>query len=64
MIFRGVTVEEGAVVENAVLMQNSTVAANAVIDCGILDKNSGINTGTVLKGSALLPFVVAKGKKV
>ncbi len=64
IIFRGVTVEEGAVVENAILMQKSVVEEGAKIDCGILDKNSRINAGTVLKGSAHLPFVVGKNKNV
>ncbi len=64
VIFRGVTVEEGAVVENAILMQKSIVEGDAKIDCGILDKNSRISSGTVLKGSAQLPFVVGKNKTV
>ncbi len=64
VIFRGVCVEEGAVVENAILMQNSVIERDARIACAITDKNARISAGVEVRGSARVPFVVGKGKRV
>ena len=64
VLFRGVTVEEGAVVEDSILMQNTKVGKDARICRIITDKDVTVGEGTELRGAAKLPFVVGKGKKV
>ena len=64
ILFRGVTVEEGAVVENSILMQKSVVGADSKIAFVITDKNASIGAGSDLKGSPKAPFVIGKGKEV
>ena len=64
VIFRGVVVEEGAVVEDSILMQKSTVGKNAQVCRVITDKNVVINEETEVRGASSLPFVIGKGKKV
>lgn len=64
VIFRGVTVEEGAVVEDSILMQKSTVGKNAKVCRTIADKNVAVSEGCEMQGTAALPFVIGKGKKV
>ena len=52
VLFRGVKVEKGAVVENCILMQGTAVGANAGLACVISDKNATIGSNMVLKGTA------------
>ena len=51
IIFRGVKVEKGAVVENCILMQETLVGENAQLDNVISDKNAVIGEGIILKGT-------------
>ena len=51
IIFRGVKVEKGAVVENCILMQETYVGENAQLDNVIADKNAVIGDGIILKGT-------------
>lgn len=51
ILFRGVTVEKGAVVENCILMQETSVGQNATLSNVISDKNSVISESMILKGS-------------
>lgn len=51
VIFRGVTVEKDAVVENCILMQETSVGANSHIVNVIADKNAIIGDNMVLKGT-------------
>ncbi|MBQ8894850.1 MAG: glucose-1-phosphate adenylyltransferase subunit GlgD [Clostridia bacterium] len=64
VIFRGVTVEEGAVVEDSILMQRSVVGKNAKVSRTITDKNVTVSEDCEMQGTAALPFVIGKGKKV
>ena len=64
VLFRDVVVEEGAVVENCVLMQRTTVGKNATVVRTITDKNVTVSEGSEMRGTATLPFVIGKGKKV
>lgn len=64
ILFRGVTVEEGAVVENAILMQKSVVGKGSKVTYVITDKNVVIGDGKDLKGAANAPFVIEKNKEV
>ena len=51
ILFRGVKVAKGAVVENCILMQETVVEPEAVLDNVIADKNSVISEKVVLKGT-------------
>lgn len=51
IIFRGVKIEKGAVVENCILMQETEVGENAQLDNVIADKNAVIGEGMILKGT-------------
>ena len=64
VLFRGVTVEEGAVVENSILMQNTKVGKDARVSRVITDKNVKVTEGNELRGAVKLPFVIGKGKTV
>ena len=64
IVFRGVTVERGAVVKNSILMQGVTVRAGASLDHVILDKNVTVNAGRVLTGYEGIPLVFRKNLTV
>lgn len=51
ILFRGVTVEKDAVVENCILMQETAVGTAADINNVIADKNAVIGENMVLKGT-------------
>ena len=59
-LFRGVSVGEGAVVRNCVIMQHCAIGAGAVVENIICDKNVTISPGVKLSGSEKSPFVVGK----
>lgn len=60
IIFRGVTVSEGAVIKNSIVMQGSFIGKGAAINCAILDKNVVIKDGVNLSGHQSIPFYVPK----
>ena len=60
IVFRGVTVEHGAVVKNSILMQGVAVRSGAVLDHVILDKNVTVNAGRQLTGYEGIPLVFRK----
>lgn len=62
VLFRGVTVADGAVVKNSVIMQGCHIEANAVLDHVILDKNVTITEGRTLTGYEGLPLVIKKNQ--
>lgn len=64
VLFRGVTVEEGAVVEDSIIMQKTVIGKNAKVRRTIADKNVTVSEGCELQGAPALPFVIGKGKKV
>ena len=64
ILFSGVTVEEGAEVRNSILFLDAVVRKDGKITSVICDKKSEITAGRELKGSADLPLVVPKYKKV
>lgn len=61
IIFRGCTVKKGAVVENSVVMQDSTVGENVKLGYAVLDKKTIINDNRMLFGYITHPFFVEKG---
>lgn len=60
IIFRGVTVEPGAVVRNSILMQKGVVEAGAEVDCVIADKDVTVTAGKRLRGVMNYPVVIGK----
>lgn len=64
VIFRGVKIEEGAVVENCILMQETYVGKNAQLDNVIADKNSSVGEGLVIKGNEENHFFIKKNETV
>lgn len=60
IIFRGVTVARGAVVENSIIMQDSFVSENVKLNCVIMDKSSVITPNKNLSGDKSYPFMVGK----
>lgn len=62
VLFRGVTVEKGAVVENCILMQGAKVAADVQLDRVIADKNSSIGEGMIIKGTEKKTFLIKKNQ--
>lgn len=64
ILSRGVVIEKGAVVENCILMQETSVGADAVLNNVIADKNAVIGEGMVLKGTEKKHFFVTKNQIV
>ncbi|RKD73179.1 glucose-1-phosphate adenylyltransferase [Sinobaca qinghaiensis] len=60
ILFRGVTVEKGAVVKDSIILQRCHIKADSTIDYSIIDKDSTIASGTTLKGIEDRPYVIAK----
>ena len=53
--------KKGAVVENSVIMQDSTVGEGARVNYAILDKDVIIQDSRLLSGYITHPFYAAKG---
>ncbi|MBO7178832.1 MAG: glucose-1-phosphate adenylyltransferase subunit GlgD [Clostridia bacterium] len=60
VIFRGVNIARGAVVENSIIMQDSFVSENVKLNCVIMDKDSVITPNKNLSGDKSYPFIVGK----
>ena len=60
IIFRGCTVEEGAVVRNSIIMPNDVITKGAQLENVICDKFVNIGEGVRLYGSALRPLIVTR----
>ena len=60
LLGRYVDVEEGAVVENSIILQNVRIHKNARLSHVIIDKNVDIDENTVLKGNEFFPLVIEK----
>ncbi len=64
IIFRGVTVEKGAKLENCIIMQSGVIHANAQLSYVVADKNVSIKEGRTLMGCKTFPMVIGKGLTV
>ena len=64
VIFRGVTIEKGAVVTNCVLFHGTHVCKNAKLNCIVADKDVLISEGVNLSGNDNMPFYIQKGRKI
>ena len=58
VIFRGVRVKKGAVVENCVINQNCVIGEGAMLNYAVLDKDVVINDKRLLSGYITHPFFV------
>ncbi len=64
VLFRQVTICEGAEVENCVIMNDSVVGEGAKLKNVILDKNVTVRPGAVLVGTKQNPIIVKRGETV
>ena len=64
VLFRGVKVEKGAVVENCILMQGSRVSADVQLDRVISDKNAVIGECMIIKGTNKKTFLIKKNQSL
>ena len=64
ILFRGVRVRKNTVVKNCVLLQDTSVGENVMLNCVISDKNANINDERTLSGHETQPFYIAKGKSI
>ena len=60
-VFRQVTVEEGAQVQDCVIMNDCVIGAGAEVRCAILDKNVVVRPGSRLIGTPDNPVIVKRG---
>ena len=64
VLFRQVTVAEGAEVEDAIVMNNCVIGEGAKLKNVILDKNVTVTPGAKLYGTKEHPIVIKKGETV
>lgn len=64
IIFKGVKVEDGAVVRNSILMQDTVIGEGTKINCVIADKNVNIKAGIELSGAANFPLSLSKDTRI
>lgn len=64
ILFRKVHVKEGAVIENAVIMQNCTIDKDVELNNVIFDKNVSIAEGKVLTGDENYPVIIEKNASI
>ncbi len=64
VLFRGVKVNQGAVVKDSIIMQNTEVLNNAQLTNVVLDKDVVVGENKVLMGEKSYPFIVGKRIKI
>ena len=64
IIFRGVKVCKGAVIRNSIIMQDTVIGENALLNCIIADKSVSVKDRRVLSGAEDHPFYIGKGMMV
>ena len=64
VLFRGVHVGRGCVVENAVLLDGCVLCGGAKFSSGIADKNARLEGDVTLHGHSTLPLFVEEGRVV
>lgn len=64
ILFKGVKVEEDAVIKNSILMQDTVIGHDAKINCIIADKNCNIKPGIELSGARNYPVSLAKDTRI
>lgn len=64
IVFRGVKIKKGAVLNNCIIMQQSVIGSDARLNCVITDKDVTVEDHHILSGYSTYPFVIAKGQTV
>ena len=64
VLFRQVTVGEGARIENSIIMNDAVIGEGAELKCVILDKDTIVRPGAKLYGTAKHPIVIKRGETV
>lgn len=64
ILFRGVKVGKGTVVENSIMLQDTYTGENVSLNCVITDKNVVIRDGRRLSGHETMPFYINKGAMI
>ena len=64
VLFRNVTVSQGAKVENCIIMNDTVVGEGAELQYVILDKDVTVRAGAKLIGTANNPVIVKRGESV
>ena len=64
ILFRGVVVEEGAVIRNSIVMENGVIMRYANLSYAITDKDVKVTEDRRICGYDTYPVVIAKGKEV
>ena len=64
VLFRQVTIEEGAEVENCIIFNDCVIGAGAEVKYAILDKDVVVTAGAKLCGTKTNPIIVKKGQIV
>lgn len=64
ILFKGVKIDEGAVVKNSILMQDTVIGENSKINCIIADKNVSVKSGVELSGAKNFPVSLTKNTRI
>ena len=64
VLFRNVTVEQGAEVDHCVIMNDAVIGAGAQLQYVILDKDVTVTPGTKLMGTVNNPVIIKRGETV
>lgn len=64
VIFRDVTIEEGAKITGSIIMQGTKIKKGAYIENAIIDKNAIITENTRLLGATASPVIIKKGETI
>ena len=64
VLFRNVTVEQGAEVDHCVIMNDAVIGEGAQLQYVILDKDVTVTPGTKLMGTANNPVIIKRGETV
>lgn len=64
VVFRDVTVEEGAKIKNSIIMQGTVIGKGAKIENAIIDKNVTVTPGATLMGASGSPIIIHKGDTI
>lgn len=64
ILFKGVKIDEGAVVKNSILMQDTTIGQNTKINYIIADKNVNVKAGVELSGAENFPVSLSKDTRI
>lgn len=64
ILFRGVKIGKGTVVENSIMLQDTYTGENVKLNCVVTDKNVVIRDSRNLSGHETMPFYIDKGAMI